>query len=179
MALTKDQKKAQVSNLKDALKRTKSLAFMKYRGLSVSEVDDLRGRMLEKKAKMQIAKKTLFNIASKEEGYPEIKDEIFGNEPIAFVLSFEDELSGAKIAFEFGKSNNAVELVGGVVDGRILTKDEIVEFAKILGKEELLAKFAAMLRAPLGNFASLCDSPLSAFARSVKEISDKKESGAS
>ena len=176
MALTKDQKKAQVADIRDAIKKTKSLAFMKYRGLSVSDIDDLRGKMLEKNARMKVAKKTLFNIAAKEEGYPEVSDEAFGNEPIAFVFSFEDEISGAKVAFEFGKKNDAVEIVGGVVDGKLLSKEDAVEFAKMLSKEELLSKFAAVLRAPLGNFASMCGSPLGAFARAVNEVAKNKES---
>lgn len=176
MALTKDQKKAQVADLRDSIKKTKSLAFMKYRGLSVAEIDDLRGKMLEKDARMKVAKKTLFNIAAKEEGYPEVQDETFGSDPIAFVFSFEDISSGAKVAFEFGKSHKSVELVGGVFNGKVLNKEEAVEFAKMLSRDELLAKFAAMIRAPLGNFASICGSPLSAFARAVKEVAEQKES---
>jgi large subunit ribosomal protein L10 len=176
MALTKDQKKAQVTEIRDAIKKTKSLAFMKYRGLSVADIDDLRGKMLEKSARMKVAKKTLFNIAAKEEGYPEVSDEAFGTDPIAFIFSFEDEISGAKVAFEFGKKNDAVEIVGGVVDGKLLNKEEATEFAKMLSKEELLTKFAVMLRSPLSNFASICSNPLSSFARAVNEVAKNKES---
>ena len=173
MALTKDQKKAQVADLRDDLKKAQSLAFMHYRGLSVSEVDELRGKMLEKKAKMRVAKKTLYNIAAKEEGYPEVPEGAFGDQPIAFVFSFEDMVSGAKVAFEFGKSHDAVELIGGVLDGKVLSKEEAVDLAKMLSREETLAKFAAMLRAPLGNFAGMCGGTLGSFARAVKEVAEK------
>jgi large subunit ribosomal protein L10 len=175
MALTKDQKKAQVTDLREALKKAKSVVFMKYRGLTVSAVDDLRGKMNEKDARMKVAKKTLFNIAANEEGLPEVPEETFGKTPVAVVFSFEDEMSGAKVAFEFGKSNDAVELVGGILNGKVLNKEQAIDLAKMLSKDETLAKFAAMLRAPLVSFASMCDSPLGGFARAVKEIAEKKE----
>ena len=135
--------------------------------------DDLRGKMLEKKAKMKVIKKTLFNIAAKEAGYPEVPAEALGDQPIAFIFSFEDMVSGAKVAFEFSKTSDAVELVGGVLDGKVLSKEEAVDLAKMLSREEMLAKFAAMLRAPLQNFASMSASPLSSLARAMKEMANK------
>lgn len=173
MALTKDQKAAQIKDLREDLKKTQSLAFMQYRGLTVAQVDDLRGQMLEKNAKMKVIKKTLFNIAAKEEGYPEIPEGALGDQPIAFIFSFEDMVSGAKVAFEFGKKNDAVELIGGVLDGKVLNKEEAINLAKMLSREEILAKFAAMLRAPLSSFASMSSSPLSSFARAVKEVAQQ------
>ena len=172
MALTKDQKKAQVADLKESLKKAKSLVFMHYLGLSVSQVDELRGKMSEKNAKMQVAKKRLFNIAAKEEGYPEVDEKIMDG-PVAFVFSFEDEMSGAKVAYEFGKSAKAVEIIGGVLNGKALDKDGALELAKMLSHEELLSKFAIMLRSPLTSFASACGSPLGAFARAAKELAEK------
>ena len=154
MALTKDQKKAQVTDLRSSLKKAKALVLMQYSGLTVAEVDELRGKMDEKDAKMQVAKKTLFKIAAKEEGYPEVADDSLEG-PIAFVFSFTDEMSGAKVAFEFGKSHGAVKLTGGVMNGKVLSKEEAIDLAKMLSKEELLAKFAAMIRSPLGSFASM------------------------
>jgi len=172
MALTKDQKTAQVKNLRDSLKKAKSLVFMHYLGLTVSQVDELREKMSEKSAKMQVAKKRLFNIAAKEEGYPEV-DEKNMEGPVAFIFSFEDEMSGAKIAYEFGKSAKAVEIIGGVLNGKVLDKNGAMELAKMLSHDELLAKFAMMLRSPLTSFASACGSPLGAFARAAKQIAEK------
>jgi len=172
MALTKIQKQAQVKSLRESLKKAKSLVFMHYLGMTVSQVDELRAKMGEKNAKMQVAKKRLFNIAAKEEGYPEV-DERYMDGPVAFIFSFEDEMSGAKIAYEFGKTVQSVEIIGGVLNGKVLNKHGALELAKMLSHEELLSKFAMMLRAPLTGFASACGSPLSAFARAIKQISEK------
>jgi large subunit ribosomal protein L10 len=174
MALTKNQKSAQVIEVRDLLKRAKSLVFMHYCGLSVPQVDDLRRRMLEKDAKMKVAKKTLFTIAAKEEGYPEVPDEALDG-PVAFVCSFTDEMSGAKVAYEFGKTHDVVKLIGGVMNGRVLSKAEAIDLARMLSHEEMLATFAALLRAPMSNFASICRSPLMSFAIGLKELAEKKE----
>ena len=175
MALTKDQKKAQVTELKDALEKSKSLIFMHYCGLSVSQADDLRGKMQEKNAKMKVIKKTLYRIAAKENGLPEVPDKVLDG-PVALVFSFEDEISGAKVAYEFGKSNDAVELIGGVLNDKVLTKSEAMDLAKILSHDKMLAKFAAMMCTPLTSFASMCGSPLSSFTRVVKEFAEKNNS---
>jgi len=179
MALTKDQKQAQITELRADLKKAKSLVWLKYRGLTVLDVSNLRRRVRAKNAKMKVAKKTLLRIAAKEEGMTEITDQVMGTEPLAFIFSFEDEVSGAKVAFEFSRENDKVKLTGGLLDGKILSEAEAQELARMLSKEELLAKFAGMLQSPLRNFASICSTPLRSFAIALKEVAAKKSSSAS
>jgi len=172
MALTKDQKSAQVKDLRSDLKRTKSLMWMQYRGLSVLDISDLRRKMMEKDANMKVAKKTLYRIASKEEGYPEVAEENMEG-PIAFVFSFGDEVSGAKVAFEFGKDHEEVKLLGGVMGGKVLSASDAEEFAKLLSREGMLGKVVGMMQSPLVSFASMCGSPLRSFGIATKELAEK------
>jgi large subunit ribosomal protein L10 len=176
MALTRDQKGAQLQSFKDALKKAKSVVFMQYAGTSVEAISALRGKLYERKAEMKVGKKTLFRIAAKEAGLPDVTDEATPG-PIAYVYSYEDEMSGAKVALEFRKVSDKVALVGGILNGKILSKAEAVELGKMLSKEELLAKFAAMLRAPLSNFASIASSPLRSFAYATAQVAEKKPAG--
>ena len=179
MALTKDQKQAQITELRADLKKAKSLVWLKYRGLTVLDVSNLRRRVRAKNAKMKVAKKTLLRIAAKEEGMTEITDQVMGTEPLAFIFSFEDEVSGAKVVFEFSRENDEVKLTGGLLNGKILSEKEAQELAKLLSREELLAKFAGMIQSPLRNFASMCSTPLRSFAIALKEVAAKKSSSAS
>lgn len=172
MALTKDQKTAQVKDIRSDLKRAKSLVWMQYRGLSVADISDLRRRMMEKDASMRVAKKTLFHIASKEEGYPEVSEESMEG-PIAFIFSFEDEVSGAKVAFEFGKDHKEVRLLGGVMEGRVLSASDAEELAKLLSREDMLGKVVGMMQSPLSGFAIMCGSPLRSFVIAVGELAKK------
>ena len=172
MALTKDQKTAQLNELVTKLKDADSVMFSHYIGLSVGDVSEFRNQLRESGAEMKVAKKTLICLAFKEAGYPDVTpDDMEG--PIACIFSFEDPLSGAQTAFKFSKDHDQVTLVGGVFDGKLLSKEQAMELAQMPGREELLGKFVGMLRSPLVSFASLCSSPLSSFARGLSQVAEK------
>jgi len=173
MALTKAQKSVQLTELREDLKKAKSLVWLQYRSLSVGDTSALRRKIKEKNAKMKVAKKTLFTIAVKEEGMGEIADGVLGTEPLAFIFSFEDEVSGAKAAFEFSQENGKVKLTGGLLNGKILSENEALDLAKMMGREQLLGQFAMMIRSPLTNFASMCSTPLRSFAIGVRQLAEK------
>lgn len=175
MALTKPQKKAQIAVLTDQLKKASSVIFAHYIGLTVAQVSDLRKRLREKGAEMKVAKKTLIKIAAKQAGLPEISDESIPG-PIACIVSYEDPIVGAQVAFGFGKEFPKVVLVGGIFDGKVLSKQDAQTLAKIQSRTALLATFAGMIRSPLVSFASMCNGPLTGFARSLSEIAKKKSS---
>ncbi|MEK7137667.1 MAG: 50S ribosomal protein L10, partial [Patescibacteria group bacterium] len=135
----------------------------------VASVTELRNKLFAKNALMKVAKKTLFRIAAKEVGLPELPESALEG-PVAFVMSFDDEVSGAKTVLEAGRANDKLKIIGGVLGGKLLSKAEAVELGKIPSREELLAKLLAMFQSPLVQFAGMCQSPLSAFARALEEL---------
>jgi len=176
MALTKDQKTAQIQDLTDKFQSASSVMFANYIGLSVLDVSELRSKLRESESEMKVAKKTLIKIAAEKAGMPEIADENMEG-AISLIFSFGDPLSGAQIAFKFSKQHDQVALVGGIYDGKILTKEEALELAKMPGRKELLAIFASMLNSPLTSFANMCGSPLGGFARALQQMADKGKEG--
>jgi len=172
MALTRNQKKDQVKELTDQLGKAASVMFAHYIGLTVAEVSELRNTLKESDSEMRVAKKTLLKIAAKDAGVPELGDDVLDG-PISCIFSYADPLSGAQIAFKFGKTHEQVELVGGIFEGKLFGKEEVIELAKIPSRDVLLATFASMLRSPLYSFASICSSPLSGFARALSELAEK------
>jgi large subunit ribosomal protein L10 len=76
---------------------------------------------------------------------------------------------------EAGRGNDKVKIIGGFLGGKLLSKAEAVELGKIPSREELLAKILAMFQSPLIQFAGMCQSPLSAFARGLQELKMKNE----
>ncbi|MDD3897175.1 MAG: 50S ribosomal protein L10 [Candidatus Peribacteraceae bacterium] len=171
MALSRDQKEAQVQELTKKMGEAHSVMFANFIGLTVAEVSDLRNRLREANAEMKVAKKTLAKIAAKGANLPDLPAELDG--PVSLIFSFGDPLSGAQIAFKFSKDHEQVKLIGGVFDGKILTLDQSVELAKMPSRDVLLATFAAMIRSPLVKFAGMCNSPLSGFARALRQMSEK------
>jgi large subunit ribosomal protein L10 len=122
---------------------------------------------------MQVGKKTLMKIAAKGAGLPALEEAPLEG-PVACIFSFGDPLTGAQIAFKFGKDHPQVAILGGVFDGKLLSKQEAMAMATMPSREVLLATFAMMLRSPLVQFASMCSAPLSGFARSMGELAKKK-----
>ncbi len=173
MALTKAEKTAQLTDLKEKMQKAQSVMFAHYIGLKVGEVSDLRGRLKTGKAEMKVAKKTLMQIAAKETGLPELPESAMDG-AVACIFSFADPMTGAQVAFKYSKDHPQVELIGGVFDGKLLSQAEAVAFAKMPTRDQLLGMFVSMLQSPLRQFASICSSPLRQFALATSELAKKK-----
>jgi large subunit ribosomal protein L10 len=166
MAVTRAKKEEQLKELTDKWQKSQSVLFAHYIGMTVSDVSELRNQLRQKKAEMKVAKKTLMRLAAKELKLPEIGDDMMDG-AVACIFSYEDPLSGGQITFKFAKDHPQVELIGGVFEGKLLSKEEAVRLAKIPGKQQLLGMFAAM-----------CNGPLSSFARALSELAKQKEAPA-
>ncbi len=173
MAVTRDQKKEQLKDLKEKLSRASSVVFAHYIGMNVTDVSELRRSLKKAGAEMKVAKKTLMKLASQENGLPALDDSILTG-PVACIFSYEDPVAGPQAALKFSKDHSQVAFLGGIFEGKLLNKFDAITLASIPGRTVLLAMFAGMIRSPLVSFASICNSPLSGFARSLSEIAKKK-----
>jgi large subunit ribosomal protein L10 len=162
MAVTKAQKTEILADLKDKLQKSKSIMFAHYIGMTVADVSELRSNLKKQNAEMKVAKKTLMQLAAKELNMAEPPDELLDG-AVACILSYEDPLTGAQVAFKFAKTHKQVELIGGIWEGKLISKEQAVQIAQIPGREALLGMFAAML-----------NSPLSSFARGLSELAKMK-----
>lgn len=177
MALTRSQKEEQVAALTEKMKNASSVIFTQYIGLTVSNITKLRGDLRKEDAELQVAKKSLIQLAAKGANAPEVADEALPG-PVACVFSYKEPTSGAGITFKFGKDHPQIKLVGGIFDGKVLSAAEAMAMATIPSKQVLLATFMSMVNSPLTSFASAVSSPLTGFARALAEISKKKASEA-
>ena len=178
MAVTREQNAVQLSELTEQMKKSQSVIFAHYIGLTVGNVSDLRKKLRAANAEMKVAKKTLIRLAASQAGLPAVADEALPG-PVACIFSFADPLTGAQVAFSFAKEHQQVALVCGVFDGKVLTKEQAVALAKMPGRQQLLGMFASMLRAPLSQFASISSTPLRSFAVGLSQMAEKKASAPS
>lgn len=174
MALTKQQKSAQLKELKEKLSAAESVVFAHYIGLKVSEVSELRRKLKEAGAEMKVAKKTLMKIAAKEQGLPVPDDKDLPG-PVACIFSVSDPIVGPQVAHAFGREHPQVKFIGGFFEGKLLSAADAKTLATIPPRQVLLAMFAGMLQSPLRSFASIINSPLAGFARALSEVAKKKE----
>ncbi len=175
MALTRPQKESQVAVLTEKMKNASSVIFTHYLGLTVADITQLRSHLRKEEAEMQVAKKSLIQIAAKNANAPEIDDSSIPG-GVACIFSFKEPTAGAAITHKFGKDHPQIKLVGGIFSGKILSASEASDMATIPSKIQLLGMFMSMCNAPLTQFASAIGSPLTGFARALSEIAKKKES---
>jgi len=164
MAITKEQKTEILQELVDKFGRSKSVVFSDYRGLDVASVSDLRTKLREKDAETKVAKKTLIKLAAKESNIGELGDDVLAG-PVSATFSYEDEMAGLKVLFNFSKQNENLKLLGGVINGEVVSAEEIIQLAKLPGREELLAKLIGSMNAPVSGFVGILGNLLGGFVR--------------
>lgn len=154
MAITRQKKEEILADLKDKFKDAKSVIFSDYRGLSVSDMQKLRRALREKDVTYKIAKKTLVRLAAEDAGYKDIPAESMEG-PVGVAFSYEDEVAAAKTLGDLGKEFESLKLLGGLMEGEILTLDKVTALSKMPSKEELLAKLVGSLKAPSSGLANV------------------------
>ncbi len=172
MPITRPQKEAILEELVQKFHDAKSVAFGQYAGLSMLDLTNMRKEMQAQGVEFKVAKKTLIKLAAKQNGI-ELPDEVLEG-TVGAAFSFEDVVAGAKLIKAAGKKNDAVKLLGGVMDGKVLSVQQTKELATLPSKEELLAKFVGMLQGPLRSFRGVLTGPTSSLARAFTAYAEKK-----
>lgn len=174
MAITKQKKEEIVAELQDLFTNAKSVVFSDYKGISVKDFDTLRSNLRKNEVNFKVAKKTLIKIAAEKAGFKDLPEEVLEGQ-VGTAFGMGDEVAAAKILFEFSKSNESIKLLGALMEGRNLSKEETLQLAKIPGKEELLAKLVGSMKAPISGFHGTLYSLLRNFVGVIGAYKDKLE----
>ena len=142
--------------------------------MSVKSVSDLRNKLREQGIDYQVAKKTLINLAVKDTKVADF-DATKLEGAIAVAFSYEDEVAAAKTIKQYSKDEDKVQIVAGIMEGKLLSKEEVEQLASLPSKQELYAKVVGTMNAPVSGFVRVCAGPLSAFARVVGAYKEKLE----
>jgi large subunit ribosomal protein L10 len=151
MALKKAKKAELIDIYTNALKQSKSVVYVKFKGLPVGETMNLRDKLFEEKLNYTVVKKTLWNRAIDARG---IKgDAPLVGEELAVVWG-DDFLSPARTAYEFGKTHkDSFGILGGIFDGEFKDATSMIAIATIPPKEVLLSQLAYLLKSPMQRLA--------------------------
>ena len=121
-----------------------------YRGINVEDVTNLRTELRNAKAEYKVIKNNITRRALAECGIEGLEDQLTG--PTAVIMSNEDYLEPAKAIYKFSKDNDFYKIKGGVIEGKVMTAEEIITLAKLPSRETLLSMLAGAL---LGNISKL------------------------
>ena len=149
------KKQAQVEELAKELKEAKLVLLTDYRGITVTDVTKLRSELRSANAEYRVIKNNIVKRALDANGEKELDSVLEG--PVALITSKEDYLAPAKVIYNFTKGHDFYKIKGGVVEGKVMTAEEIITLAKLPSRQELLAKLAGSLLGNITKLAALLD----------------------
>lgn len=156
-----EAKKAHVAEIQEVIKNSKSFVVAEYRGLTVAEIMSFKRTLAKSNAKCSVFKNTMVHRASRELGFEELASSLEG--PNTFIYA-ADPIAAPKEVSKFAKTHPSFVIKGGLVDGRVVSADEVKAIAKLPGREGLLSMLLSVLQAPVRNFAC-----------AVKAVADKEQ----
>lgn len=158
----REDKVVLVDEITQKLRDSKSTIVTDYRGLNVGEVTELRKRLRDAGIEYRVLKNTMTRRATAEVGMSDLDSYLTG--PTAIAFSFDDVVAPAKILNDFAKEHKALEIKAGIVEGRVISQDEVLELATLPSRDGLLSMLLSVLQAPMRNLAY-----------AVSQIADQKE----
>jgi large subunit ribosomal protein L10 len=170
------KKEAAVAELTDALGRSVLTVLTDYRGLSVPQLQTLRASLRESQADMKVAKNTLTRIAAHEHNLDGLDETLVG--PTALVFAWEDPAQPAKVLRDFARSSGILSIKAAVMDGEILTADQVDAIADLPSREELIAKVVGGVSAPLYGLVNVMSGPARSLAYVLQARKDQLEQAA-
>ncbi len=170
-------KVAVVAEVKEKLEAADGVVLTEYRGLNVPAMAQLRSNLTPAGGEYKIYKNTLVKLAANELGM-DLDELLVGPTALAFVGekadgSKADAAAVAKALKEYGKTNDALVIKGGILDGKAISAEEIKALADLPSREVLFAEFAGAMEHMLGDFAGLLDNKLQEFVGLMEALVEK------
>ena len=148
-------KKEEASKLAEQMKEAKLVLLADYRGINVADVTNLRTEIRNIGAEYKVIKNNITKRALAECGLEGLDEALEG--PTAVIMTNGDYLEPTKAIYNFSKKNDFYKIKGGVVEGKVMTAEEIITLAKLPSREELLSMLAGGLLANISKLAIALD----------------------
>src|SRR5438477_1630784 len=158
--MQKEDKARVVAELTERLKSADTVIVADYRGLTMPQIDTLRGRLLEHGAKFTVVKNTLTRRAAQDAGAEALLALLEGPSAIAFIEAEGDMVAVAKALADSARDTKLLAIRGGVLAGRVIGAEDVEELAKLPPLDVLRGQGLAAVIAPLNAILALVNAPL-------------------
>jgi large subunit ribosomal protein L10 len=172
--MPRPEKVQAVEEIKERLENSEATFLTEYRGLSVSEQQQLRRGLRAADAEYQVVKMSLARRAATELGLDELIESMNGPTALAFANS--DAVPVAKVLKDFAKEHDRLVLKVGLMSGKLLPPEQVSKLAEIEPRDVLLAKIAGAAKAPLSKMAGMLGSFVRDSASLFFQLLEIKES---
>jgi large subunit ribosomal protein L10 len=173
MPKTRQQKEQTVIELKDKLTKAKLVAFTDYRGLTMSQLSDLRTKLRDVQGEFTITKNNLLKIAISDKSESSQKF----NGPVATLFSYDDEISPLKVLVKTLKDAGVGKVKGGFLGTEALDETRMIQLSTLPTKDELRGKTVGVLVAPLQGMVGVLQGNLRNLVYALSEIKKVKGGG--
>ena len=159
--MNKEKKKVYIEEMKNFFSETNSVLVTHYQGLNVKQIDELRSEMRKHGISFRITKNRITKLALEGTKYKKLENLFTGPTAVAFS---EDAITSAKILTKFAKPNSHLKIIGGIMEDKTLSKEEVANIATLPTLVEARSKIAAILKIPAQKIMSILLAPGSKIA---------------
>lgn len=153
MAISKERKEELVTQYKELIGNSRALILADYGGMSVKRMEGLRAKVRDANGAFYVTKNTLLKIALEETGQPVPDELLLGQVATGFALGEVPSL--AKALVDFAKEEDNLKLKGGIMEGEMLSTDQVESLASLPSLDELRAQIIGLINAPAQNIAGV------------------------
>jgi large subunit ribosomal protein L10 len=169
--MPKAEKVERVAELKRRIEGSDALLLTEYRGLTVSDISELRRSLAEGGASFAVVKNTLMLRAAADAGVEELEAMLSGPSAVAFIAG--DPVAAAKKVVDAGKLYPTLVLKGGYMDGKVLSPEDAKALASLESREVMLSKIAGLLKSEITRAATVLVATQSKFLRLLQAYKEK------
>jgi large subunit ribosomal protein L10 len=174
--MARPEKVEQVALLTEKLKTAKVAVLTDYRGLTVGQLQELRGRLRAQSVEYRVVKNTLARRAAVEAGHAAFQDLLEG--PIAIAFGYGDLSVPARLLGEFTRQTRIrLDIVGGLVEGRVMNPEQVRQTADLPSREVLLAQLLATVQSPVSQLVATIQAPLQQMVGVLEAYKNRLEGG--
>lgn len=171
--MARPEKVAAVAQIRADIEASQAVFVTDYRGLKVSQMNVLRGKLREVGTEFRIVKNTLTSLAADEANVPDLKPLLVG--PTAVAFAKEDAVATAKALNDFARESRILEIRGALLEGSVIGVKEVQDLADLPSREVLLAKVVGGMQAPISGFVSVLQGTLRQFVYVLDAVREQKE----
>jgi large subunit ribosomal protein L10 len=175
--VNRDQKASAVAEIADQIKESQAVFAVDYRGITVAQVAELRGKLRDSDATFRVVKNTLTERAADAADAEALKSVLEGPTALTFVRG--DAAAAAKVIADFQKATGGelLPFKGGLMEGDALDAAQITAISKLPSRQVLYGQLVGIVASPITGLARSLNGLVSGLAIALGGVLEKKESG--
>jgi large subunit ribosomal protein L10 len=173
--MNREQKSAVIDEIAAQITESEAVYAVDYRGISVAQAAELRGKLRDADATLRVVKNTLTIRAADQAGTENLKSLLTG--PTALTFARGDAASAAKAVFDYARTTGLLPFKGGVLNGEALSPEQVQSIARLPTRDVLNAQFVNIVASPLTGLVTSLSNLISGLARQLSQVAEKMESG--